>query len=348
LRTSWHRAELSLPVRVGALLLFALLWLTPISAEAVDPDASSSSPLVVVMSDNPDSPFVRRLAAELSLFGYRVQVETRSTADDDLTELLETSGGAALIAVEQGKQTVDIVMASGGPGERAGHEHERLDPRRRADTNAAVLAERFRARLTELGIAPAQPSVVAPSAAEPNALPLTRQPAAPAHRLWLAGALGGTSGGLGFVPDAQLELRAFPVLWLSTSAFARLSLLPAEVREEEGATDIRLVAGGVLIDAYPVRKKLVVKAGVGALLVNAQMSGSASAPLLGVDDSVLVPAGLVEVGAAYRLSPRVSAELVGFAGVCAPRVGVRFAGRSVAQYGQPFLGASLGLAVGVF
>jgi hypothetical protein len=322
--------------------------LCSIPAHAHD-DAALNEPLVVVTSNNPDTPFVRRLAAELSLFGYRVQVTTRVSGEMELTELLDSSGAAALIAVDPGKQTVDIVIASGSNGGAARHERERLDPRRRADTNAAVLAERFRARLTELGIAPAA-AAGAVSEPLPSRRPDVSPPSAspPERRLWLAGALGGTSGGLGLVPDAQLEIRAFPVPWLSTSAFAKLSLLPAEVREAEGDTDVRLVAGGVLIDLYPLRRQLMVKAGVGALLVNAQMSGSASGEWVGAEDSVLVPAGLIEAGGAYRLSPRVSAELAGFVGVCSPRVGVRFAGRSVAQYGQPFMGVSLGVAVGVF
>jgi hypothetical protein len=330
------------------LLLFAAVCLCSAPASALD-DAAASEPLVVVTSSNPDAPFVRRLAAELSLFGYRVQVTTRASGEVELADLLESSGGAALIAVDPGKQTVDIVVAAGTNGGPARHERERLDPRRRADTNAAVLAERFRARLTELGIAPAAAASGVSEPVPPRRIDVPSPSAAPPERrLWLAGALGGTSGGLGLVPDAQLEIRTFPVLWLSTSAFAKLSLLPAEVREVEGDTDVRVVAGGVLIDVYPLRRKLVLKAGVGALLVNAQMSGSASGEWAGAEDTVLVPAGLFEAGGAYRLSPRVSAELVGFVGLCAPRVGVRFAGRSVAQYGQPFLGASLGLAVGVF
>lgn len=332
-----------------SLLLFAVVCLRSTPARALDEDAAASEPLVVVTSSNPDAPFVRRLAAELSLFGYLVQVTTRAPGEVELTDLLHSSGAAALIAVDPGKQTVDIVVGSGTSGGPARHERERLDPRRRADTNAAVLAERFRARLTELGITPAAAAAAVSEPVPPDRIEAPSPIATPPERrLWLAGALGGTSGGLGLVPDAQLEIRAFPVLWLSTSAFTKLSLLPAEVREAEGDTDVRVVAGGVLIDLYPVRRELVVKAGVGALLVNAQMSGSASGQWVGAEDAVLVPAGLFEAGGAYRLSSRVSAELVGFVGVCAPRVGVRFAGRSVAQYGQPFLGASLGLAVGVF
>jgi hypothetical protein len=326
--------------------LACALWATPLHAV----ETAGSAPLVVVMSSNPDTPFVRRLAAELSLFGYRVEIVTRNTGDVDLGDLLEASSGAALIAVDPGKQTVDVVVAPQTIGGRARYERERLDPRRRADTNAAVLAERFRARLTELGIAPssgmvpAEP-VVAERSAETAPATVSRRVE---RRLWVSGAVGGTSGGVGFVPDAQLEIRAFPVLWLSTSAFAKLSPFAAEVGSSEGQTDVRFLSGGVLIDAYPLRDEVVVKAGVGAMLVNAEMSGRAPSPWRGKEDSVLVPAGLVDVGGALRLSSRVSAELVGFVGVCAPRVGIRFAGRPVAHYGQPFLGASLGLAIGVF
>jgi hypothetical protein len=321
------------------------LWATPLRAA----ETTASEPLVVVMSSAPDTPFVRRLAAELSLFGYRVEVVTRNTRDGDLGDLLEASGGAALIAVDPGKQTVDVVVAPHTSGGRARYERERLDPRRHADTNAAVLAERFRARLTELGIAPSMASsepIIAERSdvlvAAPTSRPVER-------RLWISAALGGTTGGLGFVPDAQLEIRAFPVAWLSTSAFAKLSPFAAVVSSDEGQTDVRFISGGVLIDAYPLRDEVVVKAGVGAMLVNAQMSGRAPAPSLrGGEDSVLVPAGLVDVGAGLRLSSRVSAEFVGFMGLCVPRVGIRFAERPVAHYGQPFLGASVGLAIGVF
>jgi hypothetical protein len=93
---------------------------------------------------------------------------------------------------------------------------------------------------------------------------------------------------------------------------------------------------------------VVVKVGLGAMLVSTEMEGRAEPPWGGREDTVLVPAGLVEAGAALRLGPRTSAELQGFAGVCSPRVGVRFGGRTVADFGQPLFGASLGLAVGVF
>jgi hypothetical protein len=150
------------------------------------------------------------------------------------------------------------------------------------------------------------------------------------------------------MPEVQLALRAFPVRWLSTSAFGRWSPFPAEVRAAQGQSDVRLLQGGVLIDVYPLRRRLVVNVGLGAMLVSANMEGRASPPWGGEHDSVLVPAATFETGAAWRVSPRVSAELQAFIGACAPRVGVRFGGESVAHYGQPFVGASLGLGVGLF
>jgi hypothetical protein len=311
--------------------------------------AQGPGPLVVVVTSNPDAPFVRRLAAELSLFGYRVEVSPRASAESDLDELLVRSGGAALIAVDQGRQTAEVVVGEAAGAGPSRHERERLDPRRRADTNAAVLAERFRARLTELGIAPGAASTV-PVAVEPVRVraPAPQSPREVERRLWLAAAFGASSGGLGALPEAQLELRAFPVGWLSTSAFGKWSPFAAEVKGSQGSADVRLLTGGVLIDVYPLRRSVVLNVGLGAMLVSASMAGRASPPWGGERDTVLVPAAMFETGAAWRLSPRVSAELRAFVGACAPRVGVRFDGQTVADYGQPFFGASLGVSVGVF
>jgi hypothetical protein len=310
--------------------------------------AEGDGPLVVVVTSNPEAPFVRRLAAELSLFGYRVEVAARASADTDLAELLTRSGGAALIAVDQGHQTAEVVVGDTAGAGPARHERERLDPRRRADTNAAVLAERFRARLTELGIAPGE-SPALRVAEEPVRVRLPAPPPPEVERrLWVAAAMGATSGGVGALPEAQLALRAFPVRWLSTSAFGKWTPWAADVKARQGQADVRLLTGGVLIDVYPLRRRLVVNVGLGAMLVSASMVGRASAPWGGQRDSVLVPAALLETGAAWRVSPRVSAELQAFVGACAPRVGVRFAGQSVAHYGQPFFGASLGFGFGLF
>jgi len=330
--------------RLACALACALFWCA-LSGPAL---AQGSGPLVVVVTSAPDAPFVRRLAAELSLFGYRVEVAPRASAENDLEELLVRSGGSALIAVDQRRQTAEVVVgpAASGPPR---HESERLDPRRRADTNAAILAERFRARLTELGIAPSA-EVASPAAEQPAPAP-GRAPPSPREserRLWLAVALGASSGGLGAQPEAQLELRAFPMRWLSTSAFGKWSLLAAKVRAPQGTADVRLLTGGLLLDVYPVRRQWSLNVGLGAMLVSASMSGRASPPWTGELDTVLVPAAVLETGAAWLLLPRVSAELRMFVGVCAPRVGVRFEGQTVAKYGQPFVGASFGVGVGVF
>jgi hypothetical protein len=311
--------------------------------------AQAAAPLVVVVTSSPDTPFVRRLAAELSLFGYRVEVQARASSEADLPELLARSGGAALIAVDPGSQTAEVVVGESDARGPLRRERERLDPRRRADTNAAVLAERFRARLTELGIAPSDATESPP----PTRLAPAPVPAAePDRRLWVATALGVSSGGFGAVPDAELELRAFPARFLSTSAFGKLSLTTAEVGagNSAGKADVRLISGGVLIDVYPVRRReLSLKLGAGAALVSAGMHGRpADSAWTGRDASVLVAAGMFESGAAWRLSPRVSAELRGFIGACSPKIGVHFSGEHVAEYGQPFYGGSLGIAFGVF
>jgi hypothetical protein len=306
---------------------------------------AAEGPLVVVVSSRPETPFVRRLAAELSLFGYRVELAGREASETDLSELMARHRGAALIAVDQGGQTAEVIVGQpSGPGPFR-HERERLDPRRQADTNAAVLAERFRARLTELGIAPWD--------GEQTAVPaeIHVAPSEPIRRLWLGAGLGASSGGLGLMPDLELELRAFVLPWLSASVLGRLSPVPARVSGPEGSADVRLLAGGVLVDAYPFgaeRSDLRFKLGAGAMLVNASVAGIASPPFRGRDDSLLVPAGLFESGAAWRLSPRVSFELRAFLGVCAPRVAVRLAGRRAADFGRPFVGVTVGAAIGVF
>jgi hypothetical protein len=323
------------------LLLFAG-WLTVAPAVADNRQPAR----VIVVSDEPEAPFVRRLIAELALFGYDVRLAERELGAAPLRRILETSGAAALIAVDQRRQTADVVVA-GDASAPLRQERERLDPRRHADTNAAVLAERFRARLTELGIAPAggMEEAAAVSLPEPaEAPPAVRED----KRLWIAASLGIVEGGLGAMPEAGLELRAFPVAWLSTSATLKLAPLAVTVRGSEGRADVTLVSSGIFIDAHPMSGERELSFGAGALLVNASMSGSAPAPLTGTNDSVLVPAAVLRAAAQLRQGKRWLLELQLFAGFCAPRIGVRFAGREVAEFGQPFYGAGFGGALGVF
>jgi hypothetical protein len=159
---------------------------------------------------------------------------------------------------------------------------------------------------------------------------------------------GGTSGGLGLLPEAQLEVRALPVRWLSTSVFGRWSPWAAVVRAPEGQARVRLLSAGLSLDARVSRSSLELGVGLGASVVAATMSGQAEAPWGGRQDTVLVPAAQMQGAAGLRISPRISAELRGFFGTTAPRVGVRFDGRTAASFGQPFVGASLGFGVGIF
>jgi hypothetical protein len=324
-----------------ALIAGALLLTSPALA-------GKEPPLVVVVCSNSDAPFVRRLAAELSLFGYRVEVAERREGEPELTSVLTSRGGAALISVDQGRQTAEVIVAA-PPGGAAEHRDvERLDPRRRADTNAAVLAERFRARLTELGIAPGTEPVSPPAPPPPRPPPRAVPSPSKEPRAWVGAGVGVSAGGLGPLPEASLELRVFPVRWLSTSAFGKVSLRRGHVDANEGSADVRLLTGGLTVDAYPVRGKISAHVGVGVVLIDAEMSGRAAPPWLGREDSVLVPGGLLQGGATLRLTPRVSAEVRGFVGACAPRVAVRIAEQKAADYGQPFVGATLGILVGLF
>ncbi len=345
--SSWGAEGLRCGPARPAFLAFALvagLVLTSPAAYALE----VTGPLVVVISSEPNEPFVRRLAAELSLFGYRVEVAPSGASGESLAVLLERSGGAALISVDQRQRTAEIVVANEAGSGPARRDRERLDPRRRADINAAVLAERFRARLTQLGIVsagPMSPPEVPPKPVLESPRP---QPAEPEKRLWLMAAVGGTSGGLGVMPDLSVEVRTFPARWLSTSAFVKFSPFPAQISAAEGSAEVTMMAGGVLIELFPVRRRFELKLGAGALLINANMSGSAAAPWGGREDAVLVPAGLLRGGVVFPLSVRSAVELDAFLGLSAPRVAVRFAGRSVKQFGQPFIGLALGAAVGVF
>lgn len=334
-----ERRLFALRLLLGWLLCCALCCAGAAPAGAAQ---AALPPLVIVISGDPQAPFVRRLAAELSLFGYRVEVATRGAEEPGLEAELQRWGGSALISVDASGQSAEVVVTDSAGG--AKRERERLDPRRRADTNAAVLAERFRARLTELGISPAPTPV-----SEPAPPPSPRPPPSEAHRLWLAAAIGITGGGLGVMPELELELRALPVRWLSTSAFGKLTPVAAEVTAPEGEAKVRLLSVGVAIDGYPMpASSPSVKLGLAAEVVNAYMAGRATAPYGGQDDSVLVAAAMARAGVAWRLGARAQVELTGFIGACSPRIGVRFAGRNVADFGQPFFGASLGFGWGVF
>jgi hypothetical protein len=86
-------------------------------------------------------------------------------------------------------------------------------------------------------------------------------------------------------------------------------------------------------------------AGVGAVLLGVR--GDAMPPLQSRTDLVAAATLAGGAGLSLWLHDRVRVRGDAFVGVALPRPAVRFAGREVAAWGQPFAGGTLGVEIGV-
>jgi hypothetical protein len=150
-------------------------------------------------------------------------------------------------------------------------------------------------------------------------------------------------------PSAQAtaELRLELPL-LDVGAFGSFSPVADQVSAVEGVARVRNAMGGAFLEGRVRWGPATMSLGAGGVLAFFWMTGDALAPAYEGRSAAMATAGpLLRGCASLAVTPtmRVRLELAG--GWTLPRAAIRFAGREVAGWGQPFGLVTLGLEFGV-
>lgn len=293
-----------------------------------------------------------RIRAELAAAGFELRLsEPRSWPPSraEIAELARKEQAIAGLALISNENTIEIwivdrvtgkivvrVLAS-KPGERSEQDQ--------VDLVAICTVETLRATLMEITVPRHTRGEVAP----PSAVRALLSAAPSRFSLRVAGAVGYGSNALGAATELGLAGTAalLPRLRLGLDAFVPLTT-PA-LSGPEGRAELALSLAGAFLEASltdPVARADVMIGG-GTWLGLLTLRGGAQPPYVGSSVQIVTLVPHLDVGGRARLSRRI-AFLARFSGALAtPKAKVRFAGRDVATWGQPFVLGAVMLEVGL-
>jgi hypothetical protein len=318
----------------------------PAQAQSLDASplqADQGYALAVVA--NPDRPaLVARLRAELGDLGFRVEEAPAELSSDALDAFTDGIHFLAVVRIDEALQAIEFRIRSPQSGELS-RDRVALRPRR-ADVAAVATVELLRARLIKLGILSAPPP---PPPPPPAPLPPPPPPPPPSFPSVTADVYAGawyTAGGLGASPALVLGLRAHLKSWLAVGALGAFEPQAAEFSATEGDVRSRATLLGVLTDFGFGTGRARFELGGGVALSMLSLSGEAGSPFAGRVTHSYGVAPMARANLGFRLTGPVSLHTELLGGVSSPRVAVRFADRTVAHWGRPFMLGLIGLEVG--
>lgn len=328
-------------MRVAFLLALAVFWFAV-------PARGDGGPLILhVRSSRPAQD--ERLAAELSTLGLSVQ-EAEPDPGATLESMARTRGARAAVRVAEQDNAIELWVEARTSAAPPIHQLVPVDPRRGWSLAAVASLEILRAELLEVR----EPKTAPPTPRPPPLLPEKpeRLPAAPpgkAPLMWahLAGGVESSPGGLG--PSAELlgELRLQLGSWLDVGAFGAFSPVAAQITAAEGIARSRHAILGLAADVDARLGVATLSLGAGGVIALFWLNGDAPASgYAGQSASIATAGPLVRACGALDVTPslRLRTELA--TGVTMPHAVIRFAGRQVADWGQPFVLLTLGLELG--
>jgi hypothetical protein len=328
---------LSLPVPL-AFASFALVA----SLLGTGPVPGGASDRVAVVGGADDEAIVRQLRAELSALGFEVLAPEAPAEDDDEIWADDLGAVAAIRVVEHEALEIRIVDRVAGKSVR----RRVAIPQPHTEEDARIVAMRaielLRASLRE----PQEVPVASPPPPTPST-PSPTRPAAPRFFIHLAPAVAGSPGGLGPSLHALLGLRwmPHPHLGLAIQALAPTVGTVADGPEGTARIHTALVLVGMHVAFVSPSARWQPDAGVGIGPAFLRMRGSAAPAYGDATDVVTCAAFAARLGLAVAVHPRVRLRLDGHIGALVPRPLVRFAGRTVADWGRPFGIGVLGVEI---
>lgn len=331
--------------RLLTIVIAALVWVSG-SARA------AAAPTVAVAGDRPSA---QQLSAELRTLGFEVvpaAVDPEPTPEQGLRRAGHERQVAAAVWIRRGSGSAEIWVLDRVTGKIVQRKLRlsRMSEEEASRTVAQRALELLRASFRELadGTVPPEatdrsdaPPEVTAFAEEPERSPLEISPRLFVH---LGGGVAGAAGGLGPTGQVRVGLRYMPVLNFGLTLDGLIPTTPTELAEPEGSARISiglLTVGAHFVlarQSWWVRPDLGV--GVGAGFVG--MKGEAAFPLEGRVDRVVTAVVQGRIGTSFLVHRVVHLRVDGTIGALLPEPTVRFAGRTVATWGQPF---AVGLAL---
>jgi hypothetical protein len=165
----------------------------------------------------------------------------------------------------------------------------------------------------------------------------------PGLSLELAPAMTYSPGGLQPALDGWLGLRLQLAKTWSAAAFALVPIWSEPLSDSAGTSTISslLFGAGACLDISRSWFELGLNAGVGGIILFT--SGDAQAPYEDGDDTAFATAAFLGPSVSLPLGGRFRAFARAIVGATLPRLTIRFANRTVARWGAPFVAGSLGI-----
>lgn len=315
------------------------------------PDDAARSEKVLLLVDDPSSPFAARLRAELSGLGLEPVFDKAPPGSEpsSLDEEASRHGAAAAIRLQHSDRALEIWVADQVTGKTS---LRKLSVETEKDPALTVTkaVELLRASLLEAKVdAPVEKARPAPLVAKlaPAAPPEAPRESGVIGSLQLAPALLVSPGGLGpaltvavrggYLPSRFVELQAS--VWIPTGSVTLVA--------PEGRSSQIFFLGTLGSQLHLVGPDRVVDPTLGLALglswVHAD--GTASAPYKGESAGLVSLVALAEAGLGVRLASTLGLRVDGGCGPTLPRAVLRAAGRAAASWGWPVCEVSLGLRV---
>jgi hypothetical protein len=318
------------------------------SAQAEPAAAEKGATLVALVVADPRSPVTLRTRANLDELGYQVVVlsppDESSATREPLEQVARDVGAFAALRLVPPAH-IDVWAVNPQTGRVASRELDAVEGTGvspAVDTVAVGAVELLRASLIELQAVPAPAAPAEPDASGSPRLPARqvslRLGAGPALAAWGATPTVGAEGSVGFVAPSGIGARVF-------GAF---TFVPARLDVPEGSIDVSaqiIGAEATYAFARADDARWAPDVGVGATLVRVAVTGSAVPPLPSLTDSRWLAGPTVRAGLALAVAPgvRVRADAMLIATTSRPMI--QAAGKDVARWESPTVGATLGLEV---
>jgi hypothetical protein len=258
-------------------------------------------------------------------------------------------GARAAVRVVEQDDAIELWVQARAPADPPIHQLVPVNPRRGWGLAVVAALEILRAELLEVRerTVPPSPPPPPPAPEKPERLPAAVPAKAPLIWAHLAGGAESSPGGLG--PSAELlgELRLQLGSWFDVGAFGAFSPVAAQVTAPEGIARSRHAIFGLAADVDARFGVVTASLGAGGLIALFWLNGDAPAPGYAGQNASITTAGplvracgSLDVTSSFRLRTELAA------GATMPHAVIRFAGRQVADWGQPFVLLTLGLELG--